>query len=115
MKLKEAKNCKMSLNQIQTKYWEQGINQKYKKREAVIKLFNDYSSIASGAKHKATHGKIIPGILASPTKPSDHSRPLNVARVAKVSERSCLKILAPKQMLQRLLIALAQIALAQNR
>ena len=29
----------------------------YKTREVVIKLFNDYSSIASEAKYKATHGK----------------------------------------------------------
>ena len=48
----------------------------YKSRQAVIKLFNDYFSIASEAKHKVIHG-----------------------------ER--LKTLTAKQMLQRLLIALA--------
>ena len=50
----------------------------YESREAVIKLFNDYSSIASEAKHKGKYG-----------------------------ER--LKILTPKQMLQRLPIALTQV------
>ena len=34
--------------------------------------------------------------------------PLDLARVAKVSDRKCIKILTPKQMVQRLLIALAQ-------
>ena len=29
----------------------------YESREAVIKLFNDYSSIVSATKHKAKHGK----------------------------------------------------------
>ena len=50
----------------------------YKSREVVIKLFNNYSSIVSEAKHKAKYGK-------------------------------GLKILTPKQMLQRLPIALAQV------
>ena len=49
----------------------------YESREAVIKLFNDYSSIVSEATHKAKYGK-------------------------------GLKILTPKQMLQRLPIALSQ-------
>ena len=31
----------------------------YESREAVIKLFNDYSSIASKAKHKTIYGKGI--------------------------------------------------------
>ena len=48
----------------------------YKLREAVFKLFNDYSSIVFEAKHKARYWKQ-------------------------------LKILTPKQVLQRLLIALA--------
>ena len=50
----------------------------YKSRQAVIKLFNDYFSIASEAKHKVKQGK-------------------------------GLKMLTPKQMLQSLLIALAQV------
>ena len=50
----------------------------YESREAVIKLFNDYSSIAYEAKYKSIHGEE-------------------------------LKILTPKQMLQRLTIALAQV------
>ena len=50
----------------------------YKLREAVIKLFNDYSFIESEAKHKSIHG-----------------------------ER--LKILIPKQTLQRLSIAFEQV------
>ena len=57
----------MCLNQIWTKYQKEDINQKskkghlktikllYKSREAVIKLFNDYSSIAFEAKYKAKH------------------------------------------------------------
>ena len=47
-------------------------------QKVVLKLFNDYSSIVSEAKHKAKHGK-------------------------------GLKLLIPKQMLQRLPIALAQV------
>ena len=50
----------------------------YESRKAVIKLFNNYSSIASEAKHKAKYGE-------------------------------GLKILTPKQRLQRLPIALAQV------
>ena len=50
----------------------------YDSRQAVIKLFNDYSSIASEAKYKIKNGE-------------------------------GLKMLTPKQMLQRLPIALAQI------
>ena len=67
-----------------------------KSREAVIKLFDDYSSIASEAKYKTIHGKDIPSMSA---------------RVAygKVSDYSNLKILSPKEMLQRLPIALAQV------
>ena len=49
-----------------------------KSRQVVIKLFNDYSSIASEAKHKVKYGE-------------------------------GMKILSPKQMLQRLPIALAQV------
>ena len=54
--------------------------------EAVIKLFDDYSSIAFEAKYKAIHGK---------TQPSDLTL--------------CLTILTPKQMLQRLPIAYSQV------
>ena len=50
----------------------------YKLRQAVIKLFNDYSSISSETKYKIKYGE-------------------------------GLKILTPKQMLQRLRIALAQV------
>ena len=50
----------------------------YESQEAVIKLFNDYSSIASEAKYKAKQWK-------------------------------GLKISSPKQMLQRLPIALTQV------
>ena len=50
----------------------------YKAREKVIKLFDDYTRIASKAKYEAKHGKR-------------------------------LKILTPKQVLQRLPIALAEV------
>ena len=46
---------------------------------------------------KQFNGKEIPSMLAC------------IARVTKVSDHSNLKILRPKQMLQRLLIALAQV------
>ena len=74
----------------------------YKSREAVIELFNDYSSIISEAKYKTIHGKGNPSMLA---------RVPCVAKVSnrKVSDHSNLKILSPKQMLQRLPIALAQV------
>ena len=80
----------MCLNQIWTKYQKEDINQKskkghlktikllYKSREAVIKLFNDYSSIISEAKYRTKHGE-------------------------------GLKISIPKQMLQRLPIALTKV------
>ena len=57
---------------------------KYKK--AVIKLFNDLSTIASEANYETIHGKGIPSDLAT------H-----------------LRILTPKQMLQRLPITLAHL------
>ena len=50
----------------------------YKSRQAVIKLFNDYSSIASETKYKIKYGE-------------------------------CLKILTPKQMIQRITIAIVQV------
>ena len=64
---------------------------------AVINLFNEYYSIASEAKYKRIHGKEIPSMLAP------------VACVAKASDHLNLRILSPKQMLQRLPIAFAQI------
>ena len=67
-------------------------------REPVIKLFNDYSSIASEAKYKTIHGKRIPSMSAS----------LARDRVAKVSNHSNPKILSPKQIFQRLSMAIAQ-------
>ena len=36
----------------------------YKSREAVIKLFNDYSSIISEAKYRTIHEKEIPSMSA---------------------------------------------------
>ena len=64
---------------------------------AVINLLNEYYSIASEDKYKRIHGKEIPSMLAP------------VACVAKVSDHLNLRILSPKQMLQRLPIAFAQI------
>ena len=57
----------------------------YKSREVVIKLISYYSSIVSEAKYKTIHGKEIPSILAC------------IACLAKVSDHSNLKILAPNQ------------------
>ena len=48
-------------------------------------------------------------MLARATKVSDRLRASDLARVAKVSNRKQIKILTPKKMLQRLLIALAQV------
>ena len=61
-----------------------------------MKLFNDYCLIVSETKYKKTCGIGIPS---------------KSARVAcgKVSDNSNLKILSPKQMLQRLPIALVQV------
>ena len=61
-----------------------------------MKLFNDYYLIVSETKYKKTRGIGIPS---------------KSARVAcsKVSDNSNLKILSPKQMLQRLPIALVQV------
>ena len=90
MKLEKAKELqnifKSNLNEIsrgRVKLKEQKsamgyIKLLYESRQAVIKLFNDYSSVASEAKQKAKY-------------------------------REGLKILTPKQMLQRLPIALEQI------
>ena len=65
----------------------------YESREGVIKLFNDYSSILSEAKYKTIHGK---GILSMSAR-------------GKMCGHSNLKILSPKQILQRLPIALGQV------
>ena len=69
--------------------------------KAVIKLFNDYSSIISEAKYKTIHGKEIPSVSA---------------RVAcgKISDHSDLEISSPKQMLQRLPITTAQVETATH-
>ena len=66
----------------------------YKSQEAVIKLFNGYSSIALEAKNKTISGKGIPSMLAC---------------VAKVSNHLSFKTSSSKQMLQRILVALAQV------
>ena len=73
----------------------------YKLREGVIKLFNDYSSIISDAKYKTIDGKGIPNMVpkVSNRKAFDHSN---------------LNILSPKQMLQRLSIALPQVIVANT-
>ena len=109
MKLEEAKKLqnvfKSNLNEISRERYiseEQKMtleNTKllYESQEAVANLFNDYYSIASEAKYKAIHGEGIPSMLA-PTP-----------CVAKVFDHSYFKILSPKQMLQRLPIALAQV------
>ena len=72
----------------------------YQLQEAVIKSFNDYSAIVFKAKYKTNHGKGILGMAARATP---------VACLAKVSSHTNLKILTPKQMLQRLPIELAQV------
>ena len=66
-------------------------------QEALIKLFNDHSLIVSETKYKATHRRRISSMLTC------------IAHLVKVSDHSNLKILSPKQMLQRLPIALAQV------
>ena len=108
MKIEEAKRLqnafKLNLNQISRERYKskeqkralENIKLLHESRETVIQLFNDYSSIASEAKHKTIHGKGIPGMSAC-------------IACGKVSDHSNLKILSPKQMLQRLPIALAQV------
>ena len=64
----------------------------YESQEKVIKLFNDYSEIVSEAKCKIIYREGLPSDLAC---------------VAKIFDRRRLKILIPKQMLQKLPIALA--------
>ena len=53
----------------------------------MIKFYNVYYSFATEAKYRTTHGKRRPGMSA------------RVAYIAKVSDRSHLKILIPKQIL----------------
>ena len=77
MKLEEGKKLhnvfKSNLNEISRETFksdEQKMTLKntkllYKSRDAVIKLFNDYSSIVSEGKYKTIHEKRIPSMLAS--------------------------------------------------
>ena len=69
----------------------------YELWEPVIKLLNDYSLVVSEAKYEANHGKEILSMLA------------RIAHVGKLFDYSNLQILSPKQMLQRLPAALAQV------
>ena len=81
----------------------------YQTLEAVINLFNDYSSITSEAKYKAIHGKGHPSMLARVARVSDCSYPLDLVRLAKVSDCFHLKILTPKPMPQILPVLLTQV------
>ena len=69
----------------------------YELWEPVIKLLNDYSLVVSEAKYETNHGKEILSMLA------------RIAHVGKLFDYSNLQILSPKQMLQRLPAALAQV------
>ena len=71
----------------------------YKSRQAVILNYLIISSLVSEVKYKTIHWKEIPSILAHAAKVSD----------PKFFNNLSLKILSPKQMLQRLPIALAQV------
>ena len=112
MKLEEAKKnlqnaFKWNLNEISRRRYKlkeqnstlENVKLSFKPREAIIKLFSDYSLILSEAKYKALHGKGIPSMSARVAR----------GRVAKVSDHSNLKMWNPKQMLQRLPIAFAQV------
>ena len=70
----------------------------YESREPVIELFNDYFSIEFKAKYKTVREKAIPNMSAS----------VAWRHVANAFKHSNLKILIPKQVLQGLPIALAQ-------
>ena len=96
-KCKEERN-----NSEEQKSALENIKLLYKSQDTVIKSFNDYSWIIFGAKCKASHGKGIPSMLA---------RVDCVAKFfnRKESDHSNLKTLSPKQMLQRLKIALPQV------
>ena len=90
IKLEDGKELqkifKTNLNEVSKERFKSGeqksafknIKLLYKSRQAVIKLFNDYSSISSETKYKIKYGE-------------------------------GLKILTPKQMIQRIPIALAQV------
>ena len=108
MMLEEAKNLQhgfeLNINKISRgRYkseWQkdllENIKLLYQSREVVIKTFNKYYSIAFEAKYKTIHGKRIPSMSSR-------------AACKKVWDHSNLKILSPKQKLQRLPIALAQV------
>ena len=70
----------------------------YESREPVIELFNGYFLIVFKAKYKAVHEKAI----------SNMSARVAWRHVANAFKHSNLKILIPKQILQGLPIALAQ-------
>ena len=88
------------------KYQEDGISQKSKKvqykilncfrnhQKLLLDYFNCYSSVSTDVKYKTIHRKGIRSRLACASKVSDHWH---------------LKILRPKQIIQRLPIALAQV------
>ena len=80
----------------------------YESQETVTKLFNDYSSIVSEVKYKTIHGK---GVSICSICMLAYVARDRVAKAynCKVSDHSNLKMLSPKQMLQRLPIALAQV------
>ena len=78
--IKKGNNKKRSQEQKNALY---NIEMLYKARNEAIKFFDDYSSMVSEAKNKATKG-------------------------------TGLKVLTPKQMLQRLQIALAQVKAGNN-
>ena len=79
----------------------QNIKLLYEARESVIKLFKDHSLITSEAKYKKNHGKKPPGMLACIIKVSSRSSPLSIS--------SHLKKLTPKQILEKITEALAQV------
>ena len=99
MNLEEGKKLrsvfKSNLNKILTRRYKseeqkmtlKNIKLLYESRDAVIKLFNDYSSIASKAKYKTIHGKGIRSMLT------------HVSRVVNVSNHSNFKMLSFKKML----------------
>ena len=76
----------------------------YESREVVIKSFNDYSSIISETKYKTIPVKEIPSMSTSVSRG-------RIAKIydRKISHHSNIRILDRKQMLQRLIIALAQV------
>ena len=108
MMLEEGKNLQhgfeLNINKISRgRYkseWQkdllENIKLLYHSREVVIKTFNNYYSIAFEAKYKTIHGKRIPSMSSR-------------AACKKVWDHSNLKILSPKQKLQRLPITLAQV------